>query len=531
MKLSNENIDKAVEEIRKFFENAKVTKRDLLKINLIAEESLLRWQEHFGEDKEFTLKTRQWFGTPKVVIRLQGTTFNPLDAHGVEGEIFSQEVMLNLLNYETAGTSYDYKNGCNEITIFSTKEKKPLKIPGGSITVAILLAIIFSLAVGQLPQDIQTFIIEKVTAPLLSTLMKLIVAVTIPTIFISVISSICIMDDIATLNDIGLKVIKRFMAIMLFVIVMSMVTCGILFPVISLDGDSNVLLGQIIELMLSVVSDSAFKPFIEGNVLQIVVIAFAAGACVVVLDKRIVNLKTTINDLKNLLFKIMEFTLKIIPLTIFLCVFKTISTMSLSSILIIWKVVLASYITYFGASALMLLYLKTRYKISIKEFFKLNAPVFIITTTTASGTISMMTNYDVCKKNLKIDPNLCDFWIPLSHTLFSPGTVNTLVVCSFMGAVTSSATISISQLLVIAFLAIQLSIVTPKVYGGNIASFTILLNQLGFSLDVIGTMMIADIFTVNLASLFGMVARNCELFDLSHKISFHSGVNDNEPQQ
>ena len=134
----------------------------------------------------------------------------------------------------------------------------------------------------------------------------------------------------------------------------------------------------------------------------------------------------------------------------------------------------------------------------------------------------MMVNFDVCKKNMKIDPNLCDFWIPLSHTLFSPGTVNTLVTCAFMGAAFSNATITVSELLIIAFLAIQLSIVSPKVYGGAIATFTMMLTQLGLSTDVIGMLMVADVFTINLSSLFGMVARNCELYDLSHQVKIQA---------
>lgn len=524
MKLTNANIGKSVEEIINFFENAAISKNDKLKINLIVEESLLRFQEKFGEDKEFTVKTRQWFGVPKVIIKLKGKPFNPLEnEEGADEEIFSAKIMQDLLNYETAGTSYNYSNGYNEINIFAKKEKVPIKIPGGSITVSILLAIVCSFVSSYLPPNIQNTVIESLVKPTIESLMQLIVAVTIPTIFISVVSSICIMDSIATLNDIGMKVIKRFLAIMLFIIIFSIFVSDLFFNIVSINGDSNIFIDEIIALMLSLIPDNLFKPFLDKNILQIILIAVSVGACVVILDKRALNLKTSINEIKNVLFKITEWTLKIVPIVIFLSVFKTIATTSFDSIYIVWKVVAISYITYIGVGAMMLLYLKFKYKISIKEFFKKNASVFIITTTTASGTTSMMANYDVCKKNLKIDPNLCNFWIPLSHTLFSPGTSNTMVVCAFMGAFMSGATISISQLLIISFLAIQLSIVTPKVYGGNIAGFMILLNQLGFSVDAIGQMMIADVFTINMASLFGILARNCEIFDLSHKVKFTTG--------
>ena len=428
--------------------------------------------------------------------------------------------MQNLLQYESAGTSYAYQNGCNEIRIFSTKERKPIKIPGGSITIAILLAFATSFLVGQLPQNVQDFIVKDLSIPLLKTLMGLIVAVTIPMIFVSVVSSICIMEDIATLNDIGFKVIRRFVAKMLMIIVVAMCSCSLFFHVITTEGDSNVFVGQIIEMVLGAFPNDMFKPFIEGNVLQIVLIAFLVGVCIVILDKRVANLKAMVNEAKILLMKMMELVLKIIPLTIFLSIFKTVMTTSFSEIANVWRLVAASYITYIGFGLAMLAYLKMKYNLDIVDFFRKNAPVFIISTTTASGSISMMKNFDVCKKNMKIDPNLCDFWIPLSHTLFSPGSVNTLVTCAFMGAMMSNATISIAQLVIIAFLAIQLAIVTPKVYGGSIATFTILLTHLGFTQDAIGPLMIADVFVVNLSSLFGIVMRNCEIYDLSHQVKF-----------
>ena len=522
MKLTNENINVTVEDIRKFFEQADVSTRDRTKINLLVEEALLRCSEHFGAEKNFELKMRKWFGTPKVLIKIRGEAFNPLETpdDDDDDDDMTATVMQNLLQYESAGATYRYQNGSNEINVFSTKERKPLKIPGGNITIAILLAFAAAFVVGQLPQFVQDFIVQDLSVPLLKTLMGLIVAVTIPTIFVSVVSSMCIMEDISTLNDIGFKVIRRFIAKMLIVIAVAICSCSMFFPVISTEGSGNVFVGQIIEMLLGAVPNDMFKPFVEGNVLQIVLIAFMVGVGIVILDKRVANVKELVNESKILLLRIMELVLKVIPLTIFLSIFKTLMTTSVDEFANVWKLVAASYITYIGVGLCMLAYLKVKYKLDIADFFRKNAPVFIIATTTASGSASMMANFDVCKKNMKLDPNLCDFWIPLSHTLFSPGSVNTLVTCAFMGAMMSNATISLAQLVIIAFLAIQLAIVTPKVYGGSIATFTILLAHLGFTQDAIGPLMIADVFVVNLSSLFGIVMRNCEIYDLSHQVKF-----------
>lgn len=520
MNLSNDNIAQVVEDTQDFFDRAGVSKRDVTKMNLIVEEALLRWQEHFGAEQDFQVQTRKWFGTPRVLIRLKGAAFNPLKMPDDDLAIFSAEVMQGLLAYDGARTTYSYTNGYNELCLISTKERKPIKLPGGSITVAILIAIAAAFVVERFPQDVQTFLVDKLTVPLLDTMMGLIVAITIPTVFISIVASVCVMENVATLSNLGFKVIRRFVFIMSLIIFVATCAGAVLFPVVSFAGSSNALIGEIISLLLSAFPNSVFKPFIDGNILQIVMIALFTGVCIVILGQRAADLKPLVNATKELFFKMTELILKLLPPIIFLSIFKTIMKTSIGELFVVWKIVAISYITYISLGVLMLAYLKIKYRISIADFFRKNAPVFIISVTMLSGTASMMVNFDVCKKNLNIDPNLCDFWIPLSHTLFSPSTVTNFVSCAFIGAVVSGEMLSVSQLLLVAFLSIQLSTVSPKVYGGSLAGYTILLTQLGFSQDVVGQMMLTNIFTINMASLFGMVARNCEIYDLSHQVNF-----------
>ena len=94
------------------------------------EEALIRWQERFGAEHEFKIYMRKWFSAPKVVIRLADEPFNPLKNDIADDEsIFSNDVMNNLLHYDEAKTIYRYENGYNELISFSTKERKPIKIP------------------------------------------------------------------------------------------------------------------------------------------------------------------------------------------------------------------------------------------------------------------------------------------------------------------------------------------------------------------------------------------------------------------
>lgn len=138
MKLTNQNIANVVEEIEKFFKELNIAKQDIVKVCFLFEESLLSCQEKFGEDHDFEFIKKKWFGTPKVIIRIYGETYNPI-ADDENKDIVHDIVIKNFLNYEQAGVNYRYEHGCNEISVFSTKKAKKIKIPGGNATIAVFL--------------------------------------------------------------------------------------------------------------------------------------------------------------------------------------------------------------------------------------------------------------------------------------------------------------------------------------------------------------------------------------------------------
>ena len=521
MKLSNENINKTSQEIQEFLKKTGISKQDRIKLSLIIEESLLRCKEHFGEDHDFKISMSEWFGAPKVKIRIKGKPFNPIEEIETdEDAIFSPEIMQRLMHYETAGIKYRYEDGYNELSSFSTKKHKEVKIPGGSVTVAILTALLCAFSVRFLPQDIELFLVNGIASPVFDTLMSLIVAVNIPVVFFSIISSVCAMEDITTFNTVGSKVISRFFILMFAIAAVTMIVCEVFFNAISFDVDASFAFEEIRNLFLSIFPSNLTRPFVEGNILQIVIIALLISACVVFLGDRVKNLKYVIIELNSVILRMMELVLKLLPIAIFLIVFKTVLSTTVENIVSIWKIIVASYLTYLVFIMVLLVRLVLKYKISVKDFLQKISHTLVVSFVTGSGTAAMATNFEVCKKNLNINEKFCDFWIPLSHSLFSPGTVISMVVYAFFSAAYLDVDISIVQLIIIAFLAVQLSICSPKVNGGNIAILTMLLTQLGFSLEVLGTLIIADGFINNVSGVFGMLARNCEIFDISHEVKF-----------
>lgn len=519
MKLNNKNIDATIKDIQNFFAAAGVDKKDILKLCLILEDSLIQYQKIFGADKEFTLHKKKWFGTPKIIIRVKEKPFNPLQNED-ENSLFSRAVMENLLNYETAGTVYKYEYGFNEISSFSTVKRKPLKIPGGIMTTTILAAIFCSIAVKFLPATWQIFIVETLTPFLLNMIKNAIVAAMGPFTFISIVAGILAIDNVDTLSNVGLKIIRRFFLITFVTSIIAAAVAQIFYPVVTLESSGEVSSGKIENLLLNIVPKNIFSPFIEGNILQVVIIAAIVGVVIVLTGDKVPALKKIALESKVMIFKIMDAISKIMIAIIFFSVFKTLMTTSLESVLEIWQIVAINYITFAIICGVMLMNIYLRYKVDVGKFFKALSKVLITAFSTGSTTVVMLENLNVAVKNFKVSEKFCSFWIPLSHALCTPTKSAALVVAVFYSAKMSGVEISPFAFAVLIFLALQLALAAPPGPGGTIPIYIMMLEQFGLSVDTIGALAMADVFTINLSSAVLMITKDCELIDIAHQLNY-----------
>ena len=223
-------------------------------------------------------------------------------------------------------------------------------------------------------------------------------------------------------------------------------------------------------------------------------------------------------DLKQLIFKIVGVVFKLIPIVIFLFIVKTILVYSAEEIAIVWKVIVVKYVLFLVICFIMLLKISIKYDIKILDFLKKIYPAIVLSFKTASGIGALQKNLEICKKELKIEEKLCDFYIPLAHTLFTSTLVIGIVVNIFFAAEFSGATISFAEIFIIAFLAVQFAVSAVGGNGGMVATLSLLLTQMGFSLDAIGPIAVADVFTLHIAIVSALIIRDCDLFDVSHKL-------------
>ena len=322
------------------------------------------------------------------------------------------------------------------------------------------------------------------------------------------------------LSNMGVPVIKRFFMFDVCIIVLSVLISLIFFPVLSIDGGNAPNINQIVELLLSVIPTNFVDAFVKCNVLQVAVMAFFGGICVITIGNRIPTVKVLAAEANTLMFKIMDMVFTIMPVVIFLCIVESLSKSTLAEALTVWKIVAANCLSYVAFMLFMLAMLRLKTAADIPAFFRKIFPAFIVSLTTGSSSASLPQSLEVSKNNLHVDEKFCNFWIPLSLVLFSPSKLIQLTVSAFFASAAAGDTVSLTELFIVAFLAMQMSISTPNAGGGIAASFSILLAQLGLPLEFIGSLMIADVITGNIFTGLNVVVRECELVTLATKMNF-----------
>lgn len=266
------------------------------------------------------------------------------------------------------------------------------------------------------PEPTQKIFVEGLVTPILDKLFSLIIAVNIPLIFISIIASICTIENVTILHDLSLKVFKRFFVIMLFVAICSVFIGEIFFPALNLNVDGQISssnsaeMQKIFDLILSIIPENIIGAFLDENILQIVLLAFVIGVCITISGDRIHDFKDWILDFQKIVIEMVSIVFKIIPVIIFLCIFKVVLQDSISELFGVWKIVVATYVIYTALSLTFLLKNYFLYNVQIVDFLKKISPACVITFTTSSGSAAMPKNIELCEKELKISKNLCEFY-------------------------------------------------------------------------------------------------------------------------
>lgn len=371
-----------------------------------------------------------------------------------------------------------------------------------------------------IPGNFRQVSYDLLLTPLYNAFIGVVSTLAGPMIFLSVCWGIYGIGDAATLGKIGKRMLLRYIAFTGIVVIAALCVqlpfAGLQYAYSDIDTSD---LTKIVELLLSVFPKNIISPFLDGNTMQIIVMAIAVGSIMLILDNQTNTIAAIIEQANYIIHYLIELISHVIPAFIFIIMLRLIWSDSINQMRTVWK----PYITYLLVSTVVVFsiiaFVAYKEKVSIRTLLKKLLPSFLTALSTASSAASFGIAVSTCESELGVNSKVTNFGLPLGIVLFKPiAAVSFLTYALYF---TKQYQMSISFIWVISFIIVItiLAIALPPLPGGAFACYAILFNQLGLPAEALGIVMILDAFSDFTTTGFDTVLRQCELVLSSDKVN------------
>ncbi len=496
--ISESNIESMSEQINEYMSGLDMDPRMRNRIQFAMDELLLRIADHFGDEKEVSLRMGRQFGSQVIALSFLGERFDPtddsaaLDPDDMLGA-WERNVLVNL----GLQPVYQYRNGVNLIRLRLRKQgNKMLK----HLAIAIVLAVVMGVA-GQflLPEGVKSFLCEGLLKPLFDSFLGILSTIACLMIFLSIATGIAGIDDMQTLGLLGKKVLTRFLIMTFGAGVVTALIGRFLFSLSTGAGEGGSGVNDIIAMVLAMLPGDPVTPFLNCDFMQIIVMGGAVGIAVLVLGGQMETLHTVLTQADQLVQFIMEKVCSAIPILVFILLNQQILSGEVASYLKAWKplLIFAGIGTVFLVAEVLAVSL--RFKLPVGRYLKKTMSCFITGLTTASAVAVFTMNLETCEKKLGIQKKLTAFGVPMGNVLYMPMSAVGFMLAIYYMSEFGGVPVTIAMIIMAAFISGILALAMPPIPGGSLTCYGIIVSQLGIPAECVAVV-------TGLALLFDFMA-------------------------
>ena len=472
-----------------------ITKRDILRLRLSAEEILLHWRQEAGALRvQLSIEEKgRWIG---LMLRLDGVPYRlapPAAAetsgiNGVEGTLANLGI----------DWIYQFDHGQNSAYIsVEAKESHRVRHVLTAMVLAVVSAALLRLLLPFAVTPVQTY----VTAPLLELCSKFLTAVVTPMMLLAVISGVLSVGSPRTFNQVGRFACVRFLFSMLVVILCAGVLCAVFFPFrFSTEGEGS--LAVFGRFLSGIVPADALSPLIDGNMLQLVFVGTVVGMAMLFLQRRVGMTAQLVDEGSAIVLKLLTGFERALPAFVFLSMLSTGLTADVDTLLSYGRMILlfAAFCTV--VTAVQFAYIARRTGYPVGKMWEILRPTFMAQLASACSSSAFSDAYDACERGFGMDRRLVRFALPIGTVIHKPLIAAEFVFVIFAIRDMTGDTMTLGALLLLAVMAFLTSVAYPPVSGGEISCYTVLLLQMGISGDLLAA-------ACALSALFDMVEAPC----------------------
>lgn len=487
-------------------------KRTSLRYRLSVEESLMVWLEELGEGARVRIETGRKMLRPCVRISAEGENCNP---YGQRTRSFGRGEK-NMLADIGLIPEYSYADGMNTLTFF-LKRKKPNPV------LTLVLIILSAVAVGILgrafiPAQTLQFINANIVTPVDDMVFRILSCIAGPMIFLSVAWGIYGIGDVYTLGRIGKKLMINFLLVVFLFSLAGSAVFPLLGTGLSDTASQTSQLGAVFEMLLNIFPANIFSPFIEGNTLQIIFLAFLIGLSLIFLGQRTSSVAKAVEQINHIINFLMSSISTVVPYFVFIVLVQIIWSDSFMTLTEVWKFAVVFIAAWLVCACVFIGYVSARRKISPVYLLRSCLPSYLIALTTASSAATYESNMTVSKKKLGIDASLSSFGIPFGMVIFKPSTALYYILICFYFSRLYGVGISAGWIVTAVLITAVSAVATPPIPGGAAATYTMLFLELGIPANALAVAVAVDMVFDFILTSGDMLLLLVELFSVSSRI-------------
>lgn len=516
--LNNLAVDEMSEKIRQFLSMQKIDRREITRHTLTAEEILLKYLDTSEKTGTVTLDMGTHFANHFITLSVEGSAANLYRPSEEADGVLKTGLLKNL----GLAPEYVYKGNVNVYTFYIRKRQRinPL--------LSLLLVFAIAIATGMLgkllPDGVRASILTDFFDRIRTAFLNILGCLAGPMMFLSVVWGVYGIGDVATLKQIGKRLMLRYFGIVcLCVLLGGAISLSIFRPGFA-AAESSGSFAAVFSMILDIIPKNFFSPFVDGNTLQIIFMALIFGFAMLFLGQRTSSVAKAVEQINYIIQFIIGFISKLVPYFIFIVVVSMIWSDAVDVFVSARLLILAFLLTVLVSQLLILLGTAVLNRVSPLLLLKKNLATFIIALTTASSAAAFAYSLKTCKEEFGIDDSISSFGIPLGVVMFKPATALNYLVTAVFFAKFYGIEISVSWIVSLVFCSSVLAMATPPIPGGAVASYTVLFTQLGIPSEALAVALACytlfdfidtgfnqlslPFCLLNLAAKFGMVDRS-----------------------
>ena len=363
------------------------------------------------------------------------------------------------------------------------KEKKKLSL-ATQIFIALVLGIIAGMCLTK-----NAAIATSYIKPFGTIFLNLIKWVVTPLVFFSIMAGVISMRDIRKVGSIGVKTIVYYLVTTACAITIGLLLANIfkgIFPVLQTSDLTYEApeKANFMQTLIDIFPNNFLKPFVEANMLQIIVASIIIGFALLLIKEKNDELDFKLVDTLNDTFlKVMELIVKLSPIGVFCLICPVVAENGPAVLGSLAKVLLVAYIGYILHAVIVYsISVSTLGKMSPLKFFKGMLPAIMFGFSSASSVGTLPINME-CSEKLGADKDISSFVLPLGATINMDGTAIYQGVCAIFIASCYGIHLTLGNMLTIVLTATLASIGTAGVPGAGMVMLAMVLQSVGLPVE------------------------------------------------